>query len=72
MTEVFGVTESELLSGVSQASLFDDFSSVDENQGRKDNSSGKMEKKKKKATDDGDVTTEGSDEPGPVTLDRWM
>lgn len=70
VTEVFGVSEKELLSGVQQSSLFDDFSAAKSPPSDEDRKNNK--KKKKKETEDAYDNDEGDKDSGPVTLDRWM
>lgn len=66
VTEVFGIDERELFSGVTQSSLFDDF--ADEGSDKGDGSISNVDSKKRKPKKDEDI----QDDQEMMTLDRWM
>ena len=65
VTEVFGVSDKELLSGVQQSSLFDSFSEKEPGQGEEDgeNDPDRVTKKAKRKVEK---------VSGTATLDQWM
>ncbi len=71
VTEVFDVSEKDLLTSGSQTSLFDSFTSEDKDEEEKEHNAGKTSEERVDEREDRAGNT-GPNEPKEVSLDMWM